>query len=83
LYSLLISARYFLGSGNASGSHVKEHQSYLRIQLPSQPMLLFHAMNTHKQSRWKTRTGQSLSFIPWRKEETVSWSYDVVKDVER
>lgn len=28
-----MSARYFLGSGNASGSHENEHQSYRFIQL--------------------------------------------------
>lgn len=33
LYSFLISERYFFGSGNASGSHVNEHQSYRLIQL--------------------------------------------------
>jgi len=98
-----------LGSGKASASQEKEHQSYRFIQLLPRRQLdtYLRAMveekngdpgvesgaqsnreevevwPTHKQSRWKTRTGHLRSFIPCKNSETVFWSYEVVKEVER
>ena len=82
LYSFLISAIYFLGSGKYSGSKVKEHQSNCFIQL-QQSASRDLIPKTYKQSRWNTLTGQFRSFIPLRKLDTVAWSYEVKKDVER
>lgn len=73
IHTLMCSPRSFRrasipsGSGKTRGSHSKSHQLNSRIQ---------------KQSKWKTESGSSRSFMPSMKDVTVVSSYEVVKDVD-